>query len=79
MGWNRRVLAKRFPCGTVELTVYDVYYDKDGVPNGRSALPSSVFSGDNSLDWLRKECKQIEESFDKPIIDIDNFPNEFKN
>lgn len=77
MSWNRRVLGKRFSCGTIELTVYDVYYDKHGIPNGRSKDPSCIFSGDGSLEWLRKECKQIEESFDKPIIDIDNFPNEF--
>jgi len=77
MGWNRRVLAKRFPCGTVELTVYDVYYDEKGLPNGRSANPSTVFSGDGSLDWLRQELKQMEEAIDKPIIDIDNFPEEF--
>lgn len=75
--WNRRVFAKRFSCGTVELTVYDVYYDDNCVPDGRSKDASTVFSGDGTVEGLRVELKQIEEAFSRPILDIDDFPNEF--
>ena len=77
MTWNKRVLAKRFDCGTVELEVYDVYYDEEGIANGRSADPSTLFSGDGTIEWLREELRHMAEALDKPIIDIDNFPQEF--
>lgn len=76
MSWNYRVLAH---IGHMEvyLQIHEVYYDKDGTPDGYTANPITV-GGDNlkELSWV---LSQMRDCLDKPILyEGDRFPEEYK-
>ena len=83
MSWNYRVLAKEFPCGTVEVDIYEVYYDNNGIPNAYSKNGVGVGGYDiklNGLDDIRGTLKLMKKALDKPILwyGDDKFPQEYK-
>ena len=67
----------------IEYGLYEVYYDDHNKPDSctqESMKPLSYDEDDvdciaelkQTLDWMREACE-------KPVLDYDNFPNEFKN
>jgi|688.fasta_scaffold178623_2 hypothetical protein len=80
MSWNHRVLASehKYVDGTTEMyfEVYEVYYDKDGKPDGYTANPITI--GGDSLEGLRWTADRIKEALSKPILwEGDRFPEEY--
>jgi hypothetical protein len=56
--------------------VYEVYYDKDGKPNGYTANPITI--GGDSLEGLHWTADRIKEALSKPILwEGDRFPEEY--
>lgn len=79
MSWNHRVCAKK--CNQDEevlFSVRSVYYDKDGNPDAFSNTPETLgsFEDIEGLEWT---IDMIKKAFEKPVIDLDNFPNEYKS
>ena len=77
MRWNYRVLADD-SCGDVVFEIYEVYYDKNGNPNGYSEKPSVVIS--DNKKGLRWQMNAMKKALDKPVLfSGDKFPKEYKN
>jgi hypothetical protein len=57
-------------------SVIEVYYDKDGKPTAYGEI-NPLNDWDNMKD-LKGTYDLIADAFNKPIIDLDNFPNEYK-
>lgn len=89
MSWNYRIATKIFSYkekfkdtneklaehpDTRLFSVIEVYYDDDGTPNGYMPK-SNVLADWESLEDLASTYRLIEAAFDKPILDLDNFPN----
>lgn len=73
--WNHRILAHDIN-GEIEFRIHEVYYDKNGTPNGYTMKDDLVY-GDSlkSITWtlnkMLKCCK-------KPILCAgDKFPQEY--
>ena len=92
MSWNYRVCthlfkySKEFP-STSEMSklpvqrifsVQEVYYDKEGNVNGYIEDTKNPLVGWESLDELSGSHDLIKLAFSKPILDLDNWPNEYK-
>jgi len=58
-------------------SIHSVYYDKDGKPDGISSDAEDL-NGFESFKDLQSNVKMLNDSFDKEILDLDNFPNEWK-
>ena len=74
MSWNHRIIQTEHK-GEVYLNIHEVYYDKNGVPNGYTANPISV-SGETleDLEWV---LNKIKECLSKPILlGGEKFPKE---
>ena len=58
-------------------SIIEVLYDKDGNPNGYSdeVNPTTDWT---TLEDLVLTVDKLKECISKPIIDIDNFPNEWQ-
>lgn len=67
MSWNYRIMKHvgRSPNNEEYLGMHEVYYDKDGKPNGYSSEPS--FIGEN-LDELKWVLERMGEAVAKPIL-----------
>jgi hypothetical protein len=84
--WNFRVVTKlyiydkeTYPDREPErlFSVCEVYYT-DGKPD--SYIESKRILGDmESVKGLKWTTKKIKKAFNKPILDIDNWPNKWKN
>lgn len=72
--WNHRLIATEHK-GETYYQIHEVYYDKDGVPNGYTSNPISV-SGE-SIEDIRWVLDKMKECLNKPVIWGDNkFPQE---
>ena len=77
MSRDYRILAKE-DGSEVYFQVYEVYYDKDGIPNDYTTNPTTV--GGESLEAIKWTLYRIKEATKKPILWWgDKFPNEYKN
>jgi len=56
--------------------IHSVYYDKDGVPDG-SSRDAENLGGFETLEDLKGNIDKVNEAFKKPILDLDNWPNEW--
>ncbi len=69
MSWNYRVLATDFkrPNGEseIELAVHEVYYDKEGNPNGYTKEKTVNGESTKSLRWSLNKMK---DALKKPIL-----------
>lgn len=93
MHWNHRVLAKRIKTKKrvgkdlidttiIEFGLYEVFYDDNNNPDSctEESMNPRVYDDDDiddpiadlktTLEWMRTAC-------DKPVLDYDNFPNEY--
>jgi hypothetical protein len=73
MSWNHRILAHK-DGDRMYFQIHEVYYDKDGNPDGYTANGVSV--GAESLDGINWVLDKIKECTNKPILLADDFPNE---
>lgn len=82
MKWNYRVMAKEFDCGTIELDIYEVYYDENDIPNGytnNSVSPGGYNVKLNGLNDIKQALELMIKALDKPILWYgDKFPQEYK-
>jgi len=75
MGWNYRVLAHK-DGDEMYFMMHEVYYNKDGIPNSYTA--NGVGLGSNSIEGLEWGLDKMKEALSKPILSIENFPEEYK-
>ena len=76
MGWNHRILAHE-DGEEMYFQIHEVYYDKEGNPNGYTTNGVSV-GGDTikSITWTLNKMKECRA---KPVLFAgDKFPNEYK-
>jgi len=80
MGWNFRVLVTETNIsGDVETwyAIHEVYYDKDGVPDGTTKRSVDI-SGESKKD-LKWRMKKMKKCLSKPFLwGDDRFPKEYK-
>lgn len=81
MSWNHRILAtEEFHLNgesEIVFSIHEVYYDKEGIPNGYTANPVKLSS--DTLKGMKWTLKRIEECMKKPILrGDDRFPQEYK-
>lgn len=91
MSWNYRIGTKIFSYkkefegkneklaehpDTRLFSIVEVYYDDEGIPNGYTE-PNPLSNWEDLKD-LKGTFKLIKLAFDKFIIDLDNFPNEWE-
>ncbi len=76
MSWNHRILARKEK-EEVYFEIYEVYYDKNGKPNGYTENPTSI--GGETIKEITWQLNKMLECRRKPILWAgDNFPNEYK-
>ncbi len=63
MHYNFRVVRSK----DKQLTIFDVYYDKDGNPVSRSITPTSIYG--NTIEEIAENIELIREALRKPILD----------
>ena len=78
--WNFRVLTSLHTYGNSEteriFEIAEVFYDKDDNPTGHSSGKRLMSTSDlKGLSW---QINKIKEGLRKPVLDKDNWPNEFK-
>jgi hypothetical protein len=79
--WNYRILAKRTKSNKIEFGFYEVYYENDiPISCTNNPIPLLSYSDDydepiKSLKWQLEAMKLASE---KPILDYDFFPKEYK-
>lgn len=75
--WNHRILAKTYQ-EEVYLQMYEVYYDKDGKPDGYTANPVTI--GSETLKGIKWTLARMKEATKKPILwaDEGKFPQEYE-
>ena len=74
MSWNHRILAHK-DGNEMYFQIHEVYYDKEGKPDGYTANGVSV--GAESLDGIKWVLDKMKECTNKPILLADDFPNEY--
>ena len=92
MSWNYRVCtylfkySEEFPIASEMrklddqriFSIQEVYYDKEGNVNGYIEDTKNPMAGWESYDELVGTHDLIKLAFSKPILDLDNWPNEYK-
>ena len=77
--WNFRIGTYVFPLESREgerlFSIVEVYYDEDNNPI--SVGGKNLLKDIENVEGLKWAIKHIPEAFEKPIIDLDNFPNEW--
>ena len=78
MSWNYRVMAHRSPFdeNDIGLQIHEVHYDKKKNPKAFSKEPAMI--GGESIEDIKWILKEIEVCLEKPILDANNFPNEYE-
>lgn len=76
MGWNYRVLAHKESDGDHYFQIHEVYYDGEGNPDSYTKDGARI--GGDSIDSLAWSLTKMNECMDKPILSVEDFPNEFK-
>ncbi len=77
MSWNYRVGTMMIPTERV-FGIIEVYYSEDGFPDGHSGLAHNTLSDIDNYKGLEEAYELIGKAFKEPIIDLDNFPDEYK-
>lgn len=77
MGWNFRIGTKKDAKTNTRLfSVIECYYDSGHNPNGYGI--KNILENWETPDELKWTMKKVLTAFDKPVLDLDNFPNEYK-
>jgi len=82
MSWNYRVGTRIFSYEIGEdvpdarlFSIVEVFYGKDGTPEGYANASVQDW---NSYEDLAGTHNLMAQAFQKPILDLDNWPNEWK-
>lgn len=75
MGWNHRVLQHEYE-NEVYYKIHEVYYDKEGNPNGYTANGVGVQA--DSLEGIKWTLDKMQECLSKPVLSAENFPEEVR-
>ncbi len=63
--WNYRILAFEHPTRETTFSICEVYYDKDGKPDGYADSSAKDFE---SKEDIKKEIIYYQEALEKPIL-----------
>lgn len=81
--WNYRIGTKVVTAnGERAFFIFECYYNKNKIPDGypekidRFKFPNLLVSW-NNIKELQGTYELIVGAFDKPVIDLDNWPNEY--
>lgn len=76
MTWNHRVVTRLVK----KIRLFDIaeVYYIDGIPESYYSVGSCLSEWDE-VGYLKGTYDKIASAFEKPIIDLDNFPNEFED
>jgi hypothetical protein len=75
MGWNHRVIAHD-EHKEVYFQIHEVYYDKEGTPDGYTKEGVSV--GADSIKGLRWTLRKMRKTLKSKVLSKTNFPKEYK-
>jgi hypothetical protein len=75
--WNYRIGTKKDGANTRVYSIFECYYDENGVPDSNIDDNSNILGCWEYLEDLKGTYDLIKLAFEKPIIDLDNFPNIF--
>lgn len=80
--WNYRVIAKRLPeYNDVNFGIYEVYYDENNEPISFTEDPINIESfisyDTDPIESINWQLDAIKLALKKPVMDYDNFPNEY--
>jgi hypothetical protein len=75
MSWNHRVLAHETN-DEVYFQIHEVYYDKDGNPDGYAEDGTTV--GGESIESISWVLEEMTKCLKKPILSVNNFPKEYE-
>jgi len=83
--WNYRILARRIASDSysdVHFGVYEVYYnDETNIPEACTENPITILSYEGEcedpIESIQWQLDVIKEATKKPVLDYDNFPNEY--
>lgn len=77
--WNYRIIAKKIS-GEIQYGFHEVHYEND-IPIGYTENPVSSlsFSTDmeDPVESLKWQLDAMKVACDKPVLDDENFPNEY--
>ena len=77
--WNYRILARRVET-EVQFAFYEVHYENN-VPiacTQNNVYPSSYDENiEDPIESIRWQLNMMKKALNKPVIDYDNFPNEY--
>jgi hypothetical protein len=73
--WNHRVVT-RIENDVRLFSIYEVYYNNDETFNGYCEA-KNLLKDIESLKGLKWTHKAIKNAFKKPILDLDNWPEEY--
>jgi len=84
MSWNYRVCtylsAYEDKGENIRMfSVCEVYYDEKGNPNGYSQPDKNILSDCENRMELVESLKLIQPAFEKPVLDLDNWPKEWED
>jgi hypothetical protein len=74
--WNHRVLAHKSNEVEIYFQVHEVYYNDKGKPQYYTENAISI--GGESYNEIQWQISKIQECLTLPVIDADNWPDEFK-
>ncbi len=86
MSWNHRILAsKEFHTNgeseiyfEIYFAIHEVYYDKNGVPDGYTA--NAIKVGSDTIEGIQWTIDKMQECLKKPILWAEPlFPQEYEN
>lgn len=78
MKWDYRIGTRELQNETSlrEFKVVECYYNNNGKP--KHYVEAKPMSGRDSYNELKNVHELISIAFSKPVIDLDNFPEEYK-
>lgn len=91
MSWNYRIGTEiyEYQLNQAEFSrervfsIVTVYYDEEGNPKAYGMKNNGDYNNwlsfCESINELKGTVEKIQSALSKPVIDLDNFPNEFKN
>lgn len=75
--WNYRILVKRIK-NDIQFAIYEVHYENDiPVACTQELVYPSGFGGEEPIETIKWQLDAMKLALDKPILDYDNFPNEY--
>jgi len=74
MGWNHRILAHK-DGDDWYFQIHEVYYNKQNEPEGYTENGTPV--GAENIESIHWVLDKMKECINKPVLSVDNFPNEW--